>query len=457
MQLLEEQADFVVFNVLKYTSTPQPSLLSSSASSGHILLQESSPDMSISPQSGRCLSWQTTPSPDPKLDLLRMQSSADSHTDDSPSLASSTSSQHEPDTHDKRTHKMFSSADSKPRRTSKSSYLSPSSPASPMSTSSVATPASPSPSPQEEEEDGIVRELNDIYKLYSNKPKKDHLGRGDNSKENGGTWPKCNGHEFNPKGAFPTVIHPGKKERPQLSDIFSSDHTDYKTYSTQTDSHGPPTPPERSDSFKKHASIKHSPQNSDTLGKYSQSARDTGTIGKVSAGYLTQMSHSHTEGKPSDKLPNYDKSNSLPGSYHSQMSNSSGPPSSSSSPASSYISGVSLPFPPDNTVVSAKADPQDMHSYLKSRKVNRPLSAPSRGRQERRELAAGLHGSRPPQKPTSLDIQPFSPRPLPHSSHNTVPFSQPLSPRDSTSSAGSSSGLGVTSTPASPAHASRYV
>ena len=488
MQLVDEEGDFVVFNVLKYTCTPQPSLVSSSASSGQMLLQESSPDMlSISPQSGRSQSWHTTPSPDPKLDLLHMQTSTDSHTDESPSMTSSTGSQHDPKAAaalmDRAgVGKVFSHRqhDSKSRVGGKSSYLSPSSPTSPMSMSTSSTtpaspsPASPSPSPQDEE-DEVIKELKDIYKTYSSKPsnsksglKKDKLGlKSDKSKENGGTWPKCQGPpDFGPAGAFQTVIHAGKKDRPHLSGLFNSDHADYKHH--QTDSRVPPTPPERSDSFKK-ASIKDSSQNTEPMSKYPY--RVGGSIvgvKTVTPGYLTSLSHSQTDAKSTsmDKSAMFDKSNSLPGScyYPPQVSTSSCPPSSSSSPANSYMSGVSPPFSPDHTVVSAKADQKDVRSYLHSRRHhhNRPTSAPSgRGRQERQEFAVSLH-SRPPQKPTSLDIQPFSPRPLPHSGHTIMPFSQPVSPRDSMSSTSSSCGISVnaqstTSTPTSPTHNNRYV
>lgn len=91
-------------------------------------------------------------------------------------------------------------------------------------------------------EDEVLDELNTIVNQMAKatKPKK--------QRENG-TWPKCRAHTdyTNPASILPKI-------RPRLPDLVK----DSKTY-TERDGKGPPTPPERSDSFKRSASIKHAP------------------------------------------------------------------------------------------------------------------------------------------------------------------------------------------------------
>ena len=543
--MVEESGDYVVFSVLKYAPTPQPSLGSSSASSGQILTESSPEAPSTSPKSPRSQRW-VNPSPDPVSSKSLNIKSSGSQTDslDSPTgrgrsglpppLPTSEppeldSGEKEPvlcgtarakifmDVYSTDASRMVGSSggggggrehhhhhhhhhNGELQSTTKNHML-----------GMIPPPTSSSPPSVDDEAKDVVEEIQAIIKEQqmrtpelllskSSAPKqRELLSRREKEMENGGTWPKCRPAFdyplFNGPTAFiPGVIGPSKKDRPPLP-LHMSEHP-YLSNSnsvtsppSQTHMMGkvPPTPPERSDSFNRGKSIKHSPQNSDSMVKYKHDSSGPSNMGSAGAAtsksspYITSLSHSQSGPSqalsPSPRValsqPLDLKSLSTALSIErgelnrdhdrdrgdSRKHKSAGLPphllfsagSGSAFPMSSSL-GEPLPLPlppppPQQAPMSSSSTPpyplsvdtsvrsaQDQMDMVRRPRPHRPTSAPSRGRKERREQAGLAHHTQP-QKPTSLPIQPmYSPRPLPLSGGQNIVPTQPLSFRPGFSS-----------------------
>lgn len=434
MKLIQSSIDHVTLNVLKYCPTPQPSLmLSSSASSGHNLT-ESSPDAtSISPQSPRSNTWGSSPPPlsTPKVISAPLKSSG-SQTDslDSPV----TSARHQGtekvgliDRAFKRIVKPFHSGERNERdmRRKSSGYT------ITMSSAYEMT-----------DDDGIDG-LNAIIKQYvkphpsNNKPKEKKRPRRTRQLENG-TWPKCRPHVDYTVGQMVIPPFNPTKCRPSLS-VVTQTNGNFAVDSNAASTHNlPPTPPERTDSFKRGASIKHSPQSSDSTVKYMHI-----TSGSSGANSSTSGSYTSSPSKPPAKVL------SLMDSQPRTIDSTTNLAGFENTIASShYPSGPSLPShesktqSPDYTVRSANN--QELNKYIQQqqqpepqpqphRRPAWPSAAPPHNRKEWRGAAPLTNGSRSrphysATKPKSLDTQPIlSPRPLPHTGQNITP-SHPVAP-----------------------------
>ena len=273
-------------------------------------------------------------------------------------------------------------------------------------------------------EEEVIDELNAIISHYTKTPggsggkgklapggvrvmggsgkSKDSKRRAHKQQENAGTWPKCHSQVVNLQAPAIQPL-PKRKSRPPLTAMDGA----YPHSPTSPGPKVPPTPPERSDSFKRGAQRK--------------------PVHLKDKGSLDSSSKQH-----------------YPSSHPPLLSDKSGldpPPELPYSPQPHYPSKPSgdTGYPLDNTVVSAQAqtDPQELLNSMRGRsRPARPTSAPSRGRALQRELAQSSHrhGDPVPHKPpSSLDIQPmYSPRPLPHSAGQAIPpaTSTPVSPRD---------------------------
>ena len=288
----------IVFSVLKYSVIPQPSLVSSSASSGHNLT-ESSPDaLSTSPKSPHSRLWANT-SPDSNKISLKSSGSQTDSLDSPPTSARSPTRVSRSDVEKSNSaDKHYINIFGKPilntldrdRERSEMSHNSSGvglsmgriksgvavSPASshdsppPLPTH----PPPPLPSPHRTMEEEVIDDLNAIIHHYTKNPapttlsgSKEKRTRTRDKDENGGTWPKCRGPLDYPGApqAFPPAVVK-TKERPPLAAI-ANDHS-YVRPSTSPPGVNKvaPTPPERSDSFNRsksiNSSIKHSPQSS---------------------------------------------------------------------------------------------------------------------------------------------------------------------------------------------------
>ena len=472
IKMIQSSVDQVTLSVLKYCPTPQPSLLlSSSASSGHNLT-ESSPDAtSISPRSPR---WATSPVSQSTAKATPLKSSG-SQTDslDSPVARHQTGDKARLiDRAIKRIAKPFHSGERDERETRRKS----------SGYTFATTPSSYAPT----EDDGIDG-LNSIIEQYvkphpSNaKPTKEKRARRTRQIEHG-TWPKCRSHvDYVVGGMIIPPFNP-KKPRPSLSAITQTNGGGFAVDSNVVHKL-PPMPPERTDSFSRGASIKHSPQSSDSTIKYmhmtsgssgansSGSGSYTPSPSKASAKLLSQVdsytpSPSKAPAKLSSQLDSYTPSPSKapakllsqPDSYTPSPSKAptilpsqfDGQPRTIDSTTSFENAVVSSHFPsrpathesktqpPDYTVRSAGN--QELNKYAtqqpepasqKHRRSAWPPPASSHTQKERRgapPLGSRSRPDYPAAKPMSLDIQPiYSPRPLPHSGQNITP-SHPVAP-----------------------------
>ena len=296
----------MVFSVLKYSITPQPSLVSSSASSGHNLT-ESSPDaLSTSPKSPHSRLWGNASPDSNKISLKSSGSQTDSLDSPPTSTRSPTravvshgdveKSKSADKHYIKRFGKPFLNSIDRDRdrdemvhsntgiglgigRIKSGVAVSPAS--SHDSPPPLPThPPPPLPSPHRTMEEEVIDDLNAIIHHYTKNPapttvngSKEKRIRSRDKDENGGTWPKCRGPLDYPGGAqafSPAVAQ--TNERSTLT-VIASDHS-YVRASTSPagGSKVAPTPPERSDSFNRsktiNSSIKHSPQSSSEAQKY---------------------------------------------------------------------------------------------------------------------------------------------------------------------------------------------
>ena len=108
-------------------------------------------------------------------------------------------------------------------------------------------------------EQEVIAGLDEILNQHEKPAKpKEHKRHRDKEKENG-TWPKCRTYNVNDYN-----VTKKERERPQLEGVMLGvEPPRYADSGGGVGVRGPPTPPERSDSFKRSASIKHSPQSSD--------------------------------------------------------------------------------------------------------------------------------------------------------------------------------------------------
>lgn len=488
LRLVEEGGDHIVFSVLKYTPTPLPSLVSSSASSGQILTESSPEAPSTSPKSPRNQLWVTT-SPDTMKASSNIKSSG-SQTDslDSPQGVSSHSRSENSDVDsgggvkihnvmlpDRVYAKVFDGMYNSSRNDHHDINVRTASSKHPMVMSAPAEPAS-----QTDEAQDVVEEIQAIIKQQQSKTPlmpNTKRSRRDKEIENGGTWPKCR-----PVSDYPMIHGPsgytstiGKKERPPLAPLVNENQfvsasligSPTSPPANSLSGKVPPTPPERSDSFNRGASIKHSPQNSDSLVKYNHSKHNHVNIANKASPYISASPSKQSSGHAvvvntglnlssmnpvhrtpvSTSLEIKSSSGGLGGDrgdqgsrdrdsherdphkqtvLHSGMHfpNSSTPDSSSSSNSQTM----------DTTVVSAKLNPKDQLDFIRRPRSNRPTSAPSRGRKDRMESANMVHTSLP-QKPKSLAVKSmYSPRPLPPSGGQNIVPSQGMAFRGGFSS-----------------------
>ncbi len=463
MKLVGEGGDMVVLNILKYTSTPQPSLVSSSASSNQIGMETSPEASSTSPNSTHTTTtWYTSSPESGKTNSLSLRTSG-SQTDSLDSPHSSArmpgdgmsgrahSEQEKPNLLD-RAYKFISKPFHNDRDRNREREDRTSSREMDGSSKSYI---SPSPSNACSAEEEVIEELNKtingcikqstpsmaargtVNSLFQPKDPKRSSRR--EEPDNAGTWPKCRphvGYLDNTVVSSQLPFEAPKKQRPSLTpNMNERSYTSSNSQSrseAEMDSKVPPKPPERNDSFKRGASIKHSPQNSDTS--------------KYSHGHVNNVSATST---PTPYLPSPTKQSShlIKGRSDKQspINNSSVQLTKYEKHQSSSMHYVINPKPDttkylDNTVVSAQD--QDILQHFSQKwhqQRGRPLSAPSgRNRREQLDMAHLVHGSRDhgPNKPTSLDINPvypliYSPRPLPHSGQNITPSGGgTVSPRD---------------------------
>jgi hypothetical protein len=295
MRMAQESGDHVTFNVLRSCPTPASSLITSISSSR--MMGEGSPEAaSISPRS----SWIS-----PDFQMSPLKSSQTDSLD------------------------LSSKSKTSPPSVPADSHLS-----SKESSSKSSHPVTMDSSLDHSTEEEVIDELNSIINQFAkpevlSKPKK-KLKHYEN-----GTWPKCRVHTdyTSPVGFLPVKNH---RDRPRLAEFMSEKKKD------------PPTPPERTDSFKRSASIKYSPRSSAET-KYK-------TVGPATA----------EKYKP-------------------------------------YMDQVE----PDYSVKSA--DHNDITKYIHIAQ-NRPTSAPGRSKADRRLSAAVFDQSSSreyqPQKPDSLDLHP---------------------------------------------------
>ena len=444
-----------MFSVLKYSITPQPSLVSSSASSGH--LTESSPDaLSTSPKSPHSRLWANT-SPDSNKISLKSSGSQTDSLDSPPTSARSPTrgvgggrgDGPKSSSADKHYLKIFgkpflSTLERERERDEMVHSLSrvkggvAVSPASshdsppPLPTH----PPPPLPSPHRTEEEEVIEGLNAIIHQYNKNQmapatlsgSKEKRTRNRDKDDNGGTWPKCRGPLDYPgvPQAFPPAVVK-TKERPPLS-VIPTDHSYARTSASPIGGSGKvaPTPPERSDSFSRsktiNSSIKHSPQSSAEPQKYQSQSTSSSSSHQHSSHLMTSevsggMTHhiaTHTPSSHSYLMTSTTKSSSYissPVSKHSPHSPLTSPQaldkdsckavmhsSVDSSKGSSLYYGTGSSSQannvhmPDNTVESANND-EVLKSYIYRRRQNRPNSAPgSRSREKRKEMAQQIHG-----------------------------------------------------------------
>ena len=497
LRLVEEGGDHVVFSVLKYAPTPQPSLVSSSASSGQILTESSPEAPSTSPRSPRSRLWVNT-SPDSNKPITIKSSGSQTDSLDSPPTVSRTCNGTTHPENDRAYIKMienlFPSDRERERARERDRERNSHSVSGHMMMLNAASDRR-----TDDEAVGVINEINAIIKQQQSKTplvpsSTDKRSRREKEMENGGTWPKCRTN-FD----FPTANGPGgfnvlipNKERPPLSNIITD--TQYlasaspvaSPASQSSSSSGekvPPTPPVRKDSFNRGASIKHSPQNSDSSVKYNH-MNNMVPMSKTSksSSYLTSSPSKQPASHPMGSLSHSaapqpmelqsktsvtglgererdrerdrereterdsreresrerDREAHKPQSMVNYDKHSMHFPHSSTPDSGSFI-------PLDNTVVSAKLDAHDQLHYILHSRPSRPTSAPSRGRKERREMANMVHSAGPhkpiAQKPNTLPIQPiYSPRPLPQSGGQHIVPSQPHLPRDTPGKPPSTSG-----------------
>ena len=486
-RFISKAGNHVVFSVLKYSITPQPSLVSSSASSGHNLT-ESSPDaLSTSPKSPHSRLWANT-SPDSNKISLKSSGSQTDSLDSPPTSARSPTrggaggrgEGEKSSSADKHYLRMFGIG--KPFLSTLererddvvhglSSRVKGGVAVSPASShdSPPPLPTHPPPplrSPHRTEEEEVIEGLNQIIHQYTTlSGSKEKRIRNRDKDDNGGTWPKCRGplDYPGPPQAFPPAVVK-TKERPPLS-VIPTDHSYARTSTSPLGGSGKvaPTPPERSDSFSRsktiNSSIKHSPQSSAEPPKYQSQSTSSSSSHQHSSHHLMTsevsggMTHhiaTHTPSSHSYLMTSTTKSSSYISSpvskqsphspltspqpldkgssktvMHSSIDSSKGSlPLYYGTGTSSQANTVQMP---DNTVESANND-EILKSYYR-RRQNRPNSAPgSRSREKRKEMAQQIHGSHGGHGrtvPTSLDIQPiYSPRPVPHSGRNITPSSQ---------------------------------
>ena len=424
--MIQSSIDQVSLNVLKYCPTPQPSLLlSSSASSGHNLTESSQDATSISPRSPR---WATSPVSRSTAKATPLKSSG-SQTDSLDSPVSSARHHGADKTRlidraIKRIVKPFHSGerDERDARRKSSGYT------------FATTPSSYAPT----EDDGIDG-LNSIIEQYvkphpstGNKQTKDKRPRRTRQLEHG-TWPKCRSHVDYVVGGMVIPPFNPKKPRPSLSAVtqtnggFAADSNAVHKL--------PPMPPERTDSFGRGASIKHSPQSSDSTVKYMHmTSGSSGGNSSASGSYTPSPSKAPTKQLSQlDSQPRTIDSTTNHASFDNAVASSSHFPSRPATHESKTQS-------PDYTVRSAGN--QELNKYATQqqpepasqnhhRSAWPPPTASSHNQKERRTAPAPGSRSRPDYpaaKPTSLDIQPiYSPRPLPHSGQNITP-SHPVAP-----------------------------
>ena len=493
---MSDTRDTLSLTVLKCSPSPHPSLVSSSASSGHNLtdglnspdqaLISSSPNKTSPPQNRWMIASHSN-----KENSRNLKKSSGSRTDslDSPEVStrkgkasnmhSNSNKNHRHSAHENILDRAYDKLFRKFRQ-SKST----------CDSDDKSAPSTPQMSTTKEEQ--VIAELDTVISSHSHYTKnnngrsksKERHRSGGWSDSNGGTWPRMHGlqqHDFNTPDGIP---NPKRRDRPPLSAIstFVSENPyargqSLSPVSPQASSssqsvpfsqqgalamHGkvPPAPPERGNSSFV-ASIRHSPQNSDSSIKYVHGvdiARAAASQASKSSPYLISSPTSPVQPNPASGGGNTQQQQSViakkVSSLDIDMKNSVRYLTSSHSVGggggggSSIGGGGSLHYQTssshtnsvDYSVVSNK-DNAVLKHYNNYRKHPRPNSAPSNSR-SRIAHAHMIHGTTPvsqdvtPQKPSSLNIQPhqFS---RPHSAA-TSPVDSSLSP---TSHPGSSPGI----------------
>ena len=399
--MIQEHADNVTLNVLKYCGTPQGSLVSSSsASSGHNLT-ESSPECNpISPKSnGNLHMWRgTTPSPDTAKNRLKSSGSRTDSLDSGgrPDSRSRDRSADKINFFNKPIHKIkrFLERHERDARC-KSEH--------PFMTSLNSGDST----------DEAIDELDAVIKECETRGVHDaqrRRRRGD--RHNGGTWPKCTPHTDIVTQQIFTATK--EKERPRLPALFANTNcfVPQQMSSPTHDNKLPPTPPERKDSFERGASMRHSPQTSDSSVKYPHLPLTVPAKPKTYTSSPNDKStHSHHSSSSSSSVSKNIKVTCDPGIRSSSCATSS--PihySASSTPESSTTS-------PDYSVVSANIHESE---YVKPK----PTVAKLTHRQRDNKRSSRDCG---PCKPTTLDVKSqYSPRPIPHTGGQIISQSHPV-------------------------------
>ena len=366
-RFISKAGNHVVFSVLKYSITPQPSLVSSSASSGHNLT-ESSPDaLSTSPKSPHSRLWANT-SPDSNKISLKSSGSQTDSLDSPPTSARSPTrgggggggrgEGEKSSSADKHYLKLFgigkpflSTLERERERDEmvhslgrvKGGGVAVSPASSHDSPPPLPThPPPPLPSPHRTEEEEVIEGLNAIIHQYNKNlvtPAtlsgiKEKRTRSRDKDDNGGTWPKCRGPLDYPGApqAFPPAVVK-TKERPPLS-VIPTDHSYARTSTSPIGGSGKvaPTPPERSDSFSRsktiNSSIKHSPSSSVEPQKYQSQSTSSSSSHQHSSHLMTSevsggMTHhiaTHTPSSHSYLMTSTTKSSSYISSPVSKQS-----------------------------------------------------------------------------------------------------------------------------------------
>ncbi len=307
-----------------------------------------------------------------------------------------------------------------------------------------------SPSPREAAEDEALGELDAMINAYDSNSQNLHAHsavgkqkprrkRERDPRENSGTWPKTR----SPMDSTSLVgFHPvgRRKERTPLGNIVNNSVPDSVSPYRGGDNNVAPSPPERNDSFNRSASIKHSPQSSDsTVIFFHKPSPEPSSSVNLSAAYTssspsaTQSSHSnissqskskkggsgdpHAEASTMPRRASYDQpshyltsvksdprhqtpSTTQSGEYNVRMN--------SETDASKFVPPTSTSRgAPHTSAHTRQPKDHEPHSQLRHSHGREPLSGPI-------------------PKPMSLDVNPmYSPRPLPHSGHNitVVPHS----------------------------------
>ena len=364
-RFISKAGNHVVFSVLKYSITPQPSLVSSSASSGHNLT-ESSPDaLSTSPKSPHSRLWANT-SPDSNKISLKSSGSQTDSLDSPPTSARSPTrgggggggrgDGEKSSSADKHYLKLFgigkpflSTLERERERDEMVHSLGRVKgggvaviPASSHDSPPPLPTHPPPPLQHRTEEEEVIEGLNAIIHQYNKNlvtsatlsGSKEKRTRSRDKDDNGGTWPKCRGPLDYPGApqAFPPAVVK-TKERPPLS-VIPTDHSYARTSTSPIGGSGKvaPTPPERSDSFSRsktiNSSIKHSPSNSAEPQKYQSQSTSSSSSHQHSSHLMTSevsggMTHhiaTHTPSSHSYLMTSTTKSSSYISSPVSKQS-----------------------------------------------------------------------------------------------------------------------------------------